>query len=181
MSGSTANDLTLRRFPALLALLALVGGAPGCRGCGPADDEEQIRRLIHRAAEYAEGHETRKILGLATDTFTAMPGNHGRSETADVLNYAFMRYGELKIAYAEPDIVVAPNGETATAEVPFVVIGQGGPLPDLGDLVDDWEAWIEEASRGTDPWVIDLDLWKEKGEWKVDRARIEGVRGLDSL
>ena len=60
LDGTTRKGHASRSF----ALLAIVGGAHGCRGCGPADDEEQIRRLIHRAAEYAEGHETRKILDL---------------------------------------------------------------------------------------------------------------------
>lgn len=150
-------------------------------GCKEKDDEKLILALINDAAQLAMDHETGKLMDLTTDTFTADPGSRDAESVRSVLTYAFMRYGKFTIIYPQPRVEVAPNRETATAKVPFVIVREGGPIPDLLDLVGDPEKWLEEAGKGADPYHLDIWFWKEGGEWKVDRARIQGIRSMEGI
>lgn len=163
----------------VMAFVALVLG--GCSSCRGRDDEKEIRDLIERAARMAEKHDVGGLMKLTTRRFEADPGAHDRDGTRSVLMYAFHRYGSFVIMYARPSVEIDPSGLDASARVPFIVVREGRPIPDLGRLYESPEQWVEEAGRSTDPYNLELWLQKLDGEWKVDRARIEGLRGLEGL
>jgi len=162
-------------------LAAALASVTGCRSCDDRSDEEQILALIEKAATLAQDHDTDGLMDLTTQWFTAEPGNRDHGEVRQVLTFAFHRYGNFRIAYPEPAIEVAPDRTTARATVPFVILREGLTLPDLGGLASDPEGWVEEASQTADPYRLRIDFAREDGEWKVDRAKIDGVRRMEGF
>ena len=160
-----------------LLAAALLASSAGCRKGG---DEQAILELIDEAARLAEAHETSEIMDLATDDFVAEPGGRDSEEVRGILQFAFMRYGEMRIVYPKPSIEITPP-DMARAGVPFVIMRAGGPVPDLGGLVEDHEKWLEEASRSADPYHLDLWLLKTSGRWKVAKVHIEGLRPVEEI
>jgi hypothetical protein len=161
------------------AVLALVAGAQACSGCEEKDDRAAILKIIQEAAELAQEHKTSELMELTTSYFTAR-GND-RQEVRGILMYAWNRYGQFRILYPEPDITVAPDAMTAKAKVPFVVMREGGPVPDLGGLASDPAGWLEEASKSADPYHLELWFAKTDDGWKVEKAELDGVRPMESL
>ena len=164
-----------------MPLMAAACAVALCWACKPKDDEKLIFALIERAAILAQEHKTGKIMDLATETFVADPGGRDRQEVQSILVYAFMRYGNFKIKFPTPEIEIAPSGDAASAKVPFVVVREGMIIPDLTKLKDDPARWIEEVSRSTDPYHIELRLEKIDGEWKVQKAIMQGLRSPEDL
>jgi len=150
-------------------------------GCKEKDDEKLILALIERAAVLAQEHNAAKIMKLTSDTFLAYPGSRDAEETKQVLLIAFMRYGSFQIKYPNPSIDIAPTRDMANVKIPFVVIRQGALVPDLTGLYEDPGKWLEEAGKTTDPYHLELRLAKIKGEWLVERAEIQGIRGIEDI
>ncbi len=159
------------------AVLAL--GAQACSGCEEKDDRTAILKIIQEAAVMAQEHRTSDLMDLTTSTFTA----HGSDQQGvrGILMYAWNRYGQFRILYPEPAIDVAPDRMTAKAKVPFVVLREGGPIPDLGGLAADPQGWLEEASKSADPYHLELWFAKIDDGWKVEKAELDGVRPMESL
>lgn len=166
----------MRRYLALAVLVAWP-----CTGCKPGDDEKAIRDIIERAAKMAERHETSDIMDLTTGRFEASPGERNRDEVRTVLLLAFRQYGSFAILYARPVVEIDPSGLAARARVPFIVVREGRPIPDLGGLMDDPEGWIREAGKTTDPYNLELWFDKVDGEWLVGRARLDGIRPVEGI
>lgn len=176
--------MTRRKGVPVLFALALVATASlpaGCRGCDDRSDEERILDLVHESATMAQEHDISGLMDITTRWFTASPGNRERKEVRQILLVAFQRYGNFRIAYPEPSIHVAPDGLSAKAKVPFVILREGLEIPDLGDLAGDPEGWVQEVSMTADPYRLELWLVKEDGDWLVDRARVQGIRSMDSF
>jgi hypothetical protein len=165
----------------LFLVLAVLATACGCTGCRPGDDEKAIRDIIEKAARMAERHETSDILELTTRRFEASPGERDRDEVRTVLLFAFKQYGSFAILYARPSVAIDPSGLAARARIPFIVVREGRPIPDLGGLHEDPEGWIEEAGKSTDPYNLEIWFEKQDGDWMVDRARLDGIRPMESL
>jgi hypothetical protein len=161
----------------LFILLALSWAA----GCREKDDEKLILALIERAAVLAQEHNAAKIMKLASDTFLAYPGGRDAEETKQVLLIAFMRYGSFQIKYPSPNIDIAETRDMAHVKIPFVVIREGALVPDLSGLYEDPGKWLDEASRTADPYHLELRLAKIRGKWLVERAEIQGVRGMEGI
>ena len=86
---------------------------------------------------------------------------------------AFRRYGSFKVAYPRPEVTIEPSGTEARARVPFMIVREGTPLPDLGGLYEDPEGWIEAVKEQSDPFMLELWLTKTKDGWKVQRALMQ--------
>ena len=164
---------------ATLAAIALALLAGRCSGCEEKDDRKIILGIIHEAAEMAQEHRTSDLMDLTTSYFTAH--GSGPDEVRTILTFAWNRYGQFRIMYPEPDITVSPDRLTAKAKVPFVVVREGGPIPDLGGLAMDPTGWLEEASKSTDPYHLELWFAKTDDGWKVEKAKLDGVRPMEAL
>lgn len=143
--------------------------------CGQEDDAAAIRGLIREGAELAEKQDIGGLLNLATEDFRARPGDLKRRETRAFLWRAFRYYETFKIHYPRPGIELAEGGESARANVSFLILKDDHAFKKLKDLFDDPEAWLEEAGRSADVYHLDLELVKEGGEWLVRRAAIKSV------
>jgi hypothetical protein len=149
--------------------------------CKPGDDEKLIIALLEEAALLAQQHKAGDILDLTTDTFAAYPGGSGREEVKGILTFAFMQYGDFSIKFPNPTIDFSPARDTASVQVPFVILRGGVLLPDLSGLVSDPARWAEEASKSADPYHLKLQLVKVDGDWKVESATLQGLRALEEI
>lgn len=166
---------------AIIRTLFLVTALAWTAGCREKDDEKLILALIERAAVLAQEHNAAKIMKLTTDTFLANPGSRDAEETKQVLLIAFMQYGSFLIKYPNPTIDIAPTRDMANVKIPFVVIREGALVPDLASLYEDPGKWLEEAGKTADPYHLELRLAKIKGAWLVERAEIQGIRGIEGI
>ena len=164
----------------ILAITTIASAAWGCSGCEEKDDEKAILKLIETGILLAEQHKVGKVMDMATDNFTAMPGKKSREETNNMLMYAFMRYGKFRIKCPKPKISIT-SMDTAHAKIPFIVLREGGLIPDLSKLYNDPEQWALEAGKSADPYYLELWLVKTGGSWKVDKAKIDGIRPIESI
>jgi len=178
--GREADMARYRRsLPEAIVLAAFMVAAAA--SCKPKDDEKLILALIEEAAILAQQHKVADILDLTTDTFTANPGARDRNEVKSILAMAFMHYGDFAIKFPNPSIDISPAGDTASVQVPFVVLRGGTLLQDLSGLVNDPARWAEEASKSADPYHLDLQLFKVDGDWKVETASLQGLRSLEEI
>jgi len=168
-----------RHFATAVMITVLSMGAQACSGCEEKDDRKAILKIIQEAAELAQEHKTNDLMDLTTSYFTARGSD--RQEVSGILIYAWNRYGQFRILYPEPDITVAPDAMTAKAKVPFIVLREGGPIPDLGGLASDPAGWLDEASKSADPYNLELWFAKTDDGWKVEKAELDGVRPMESL
>jgi hypothetical protein len=171
---SLATYVTISIACALLLQLA------SCSSCQEQDDEKLLRAMIRQAVELATRHDLGELMAMTTDDFVANPGHHTRQEVKGILLLAFRRYGQFSIEHPRPSVDLSPSKLTATAEVPFLIVRQGVDLPDLGDLYEDPERWIEQAGEKADAYFLELKLLKTDDGWRVEKARIGGTRGVGS-
>ena len=164
----------------ILAISFLSSVSYGCSGCEEKDDEKAILKLIETGVLLAEQHKVGKVMDLATDNFTAMPGKKDKEEVRSTLMFVFMRYGKFRIKCPKPKISVT-SMDTAHVKVPYVVLREGSLIPDLKELYNDPGKWVEEVGKTADPYYLELWLVKTGGGWKVDKAEIQGFRSLESL
>jgi hypothetical protein len=166
------SSLTL----AVVASLAVLG--TGCSGCEEEDDEKVLVGMINKAAELAERHDLGELMSMTSDDFVAKPGSRSRQEVKGILLMAFRRYGDFTVEHPAPSVEVSPSRLTATSEMPFLIVRQGVDLPDLTDLYDDPEGWIEAVGEKADAYHLKLGFRKTKGGWRVEKARVRGTRGI---
>ena len=161
---------------AVAASMAVLG--TGCSGCEEQDDEKVLVGMINKAAELAERHDLGELMSMTTDDFVAKPGSRSRQEVKGILLMAFRRYGELTVEHPAPSVEISPSKLTATAEMPFLIVRQGVEMPDLSDLYDDPEAWIEAVGEKADAYHLKLSFRKTDDGWRVEQARVRGTRGV---
>jgi len=178
--GREADMVQHRRSLPEAVMLATVM-VTAAASCKPKDDEKLILALIEEAAILAQQHKVGDILDLVTDTFTANPGARDTDEVRSILAMAFMHYGDFAIKFPNPSIDISPAGDTASVQVPFVILRGGALLPDLSGLVNDPARWAEEATKTADPYHLDLQLFKVDGDWKVNTASLQGLRSLEEI
>ena len=162
----------LRRICCLLVLLPLVAA------CGTKEDADVIRELIRKSAELAEAKKVGDLLQQTADGFVAMPGRHGVSDTRSILAAAFMHYGRFKIHYPRPIVKVEPDGNQASATIYFVIVRQNQRLPDLKDLYENPQQWLEAVGEKADLYQMKIRLLKKNSEWKVVRAQLDRFQGI---
>lgn len=175
MTGSNLFTWRLAVIP-LVAVVLL--GPGGCSGCGEQDDEAALHELVKQGVARAEKHAIGDLLALTTDDFKAVPRGGNRKQVRTTLLMAFKHYGVFDIRHPRPDIEVDPSGKLASVRLPFLIVRQGRSVPDLGELYDDPQRWLEEVGEIADPYHLQMQAVKRDGEWLVKQARLKGVRGL---
>ena len=171
--------MKLRNLSSMLVLL--IASLPGCSGCEEPDDEQQIRALIAEAVSLAEQNDLGGLMETATDGFVVEPGSVSRQEVKGTLLLAFRRYGRFSVVHPTPDVTLAEDGRSATAELPFLVVRDGEAAPDLGELADDPERWFEGVAEMGDAFYLKLRLEKTDDGWRAAKAWLRGTRDRWSL
>jgi hypothetical protein len=166
----------------VFSLACLFGAALlSCAKCQEEDDEKVLRGMIRQAADLAARHELGELISMTTDDFTARPGHRTRQEVKGILLLAFRRYGDFTVQHPRPTVEVAPSKLTATAHMPFLIVRQGVDFPDLSDLYEDPERWLEEAGEKADAYFLELWFRKTDDGWRVEKAEIQGTRGVGGI
>jgi hypothetical protein len=161
---------------ALTILLAVGLGAFIC-SCSGKDDTQAIYELIQKGARLAEEKQVGDLMDLTLQDFVAQPGNHDRREAKGVLFAAFMHYGKFKIHYPRPEVERLPDNGGARATIHFLIVRQDQSIPGLKELYENPRKWIEKAGEKADLYQLELVLKKEKGDWLVSEAALEGFKG----
>jgi len=174
------------RFPgSKTCLIALCLAAPllstSCSGCEEEDDEKVLIGMVNKAADLAARHELGELMGMTTDDFVANPGSRSRQEIKGILLMAFRRYGSFAVEHPAPSVEVSPSKLTATSELPFLIVREGVEMPDLSDLYEDPEGWIEAVGEKADAYHLKLSFRKTDDGWRVEKARIRGTRGVGGV
>ena len=169
---SRVMHLLAPRLKLLLLLLLLL-----LPSCSKDDDTEKIRSLIKKGAELAEKHDLPGLLELTTEDFLALPGKHGRREVRRILWFTFNHYGNFKVLHPKPIVDLEPDGRLASARVYFLIVRREQSIPNLKDLYQDPQDWLEEVGENADLYRLKLDLEKDNGDWLVKRAFLEPFRG----
>lgn len=168
----------------IIAAAALIAStcplSSACSSCEEQDDETAIRQLISRAASLAERHELGELMRITTPHVTARPSGMIRAEIKGALLIAFRRYGQFSIEHPRPSVEVEEDGVEASADLPFLVVRDNRKVPDLKDLYDDPQNWLEQVGELADLYFLDLELIKNDDDaWRVEGVRIRGTRGRE--
>jgi hypothetical protein len=146
--------------------------------CSVKDDVEVIRQLVKEGAILAEGHDISGLMKMTTEDFLALPGPHDQREVRGILWWTFRHYKEFKIIYPQPSIDLEPSGLVASAKVYFLILKKDRSFPELNELYEDPQGWVEEVGENADLYRLKLELLKNNGDWLVRRAYLELFRGL---
>ncbi len=152
-----------------------------CGSCDTPDNETQIRSLFDKGADFAQKHDIKELIRLTTDDFQAWPGPQDRQSAKGVLFMAFRRYKKFSVKFPRPTVNVDATGAYAEAKTPFLIVREGQSMPNLKDLYDDPDGWVEKVDDLADPYHLELWLIKKDDEWLVRKARIHGLKGLGDL
>ena len=162
-------------------VVAFALGNGSCSGCEERDDETLIRSMVRHAVGLAEQHKLGDLMKLTTKELTVRPRGSTRQKVKGMLLIAFRRYGEFSIKHPRPAVTIDPSKIEARVELPFVIVRQGRTVPELGELYDDPERWLEELGEIADLYHLELWLIKDGDDWLVDQAEIQGFRSLESI
>lgn len=146
--------------------------------CSEKDASIRIQELIEEAAGMAEKHDMSGLMDLTTEDFQASPGSHGRREAKRVLWMTFRHYGDFRIHFPRPDITPSEDEKAATAVIYCLITEKDKGIPGLKELYRDPRGWLREVGERADLYRLKLEFLLEKGDWLVNRARVESFRGL---
>jgi hypothetical protein len=171
------NVATFLGFVVAIAAVSILGAT----GCEKPDDVTQIRTLIDTAVDAAENHDINGMMEHVTGDFRVNPGNRDEQAARGVLLIALRRFGRFDVKYPVPAITVDPDGVTATASVPFLVVPEAKEFPDLTAVRDDPTKWLEQAGDAMgEPYRLTFELTKASGDWLVRSATLQSTRSLGS-
>lgn len=145
--------------------------------CAKGDDVRSIRELVDKGAALGEKHDIAGLMDLAAEDFLALPGNVDPRSVRAILWRAFRHYGTFKILYPVPKVTVSKEAEEASASFPFLIVRENVAFPNLKDLVDDPQRWLEEVGENADLYSLEMELSKGSGEWLVRRAVLKRFTG----
>jgi hypothetical protein len=166
----------LRRWVPLSLLMWIV--FLSVPSCSSPDDVTAVRSVVKEGARFGEKHELGEIFDLTTEDFTALPGKLDRRETRRILWLAFRHYGEFKILYPRPGVEVQSDHRSASAVFPFLIVRKDASFPNLKDLVEEPQRWLEAVGENADLYRLKLDLIKEGGSWRVRQALLQRFTGV---
>lgn len=146
--------------------------------CSSRDDTSEIRELIKRGAELAEQQNVAGLMKMTTGDFLADPGRNDGREVKRILWLAFRHYGNFSILYPKPKVDLADEGSVASAAVYCLIVKKDRSFPELRNLYEDPQGWLNEVGENADLYRLDLGLVKRDGDWLVNRARLESFRGM---
>ena len=171
------NCMTCRTKRTLFILTGLVFFfmAPAC---SQEDDVAAIRVLIQRGAGLAEAHDISGMMALTTEDISAQGGTYNRLEIKRILWSALMHYGQMNILYPKPSVDLFNENHQASCEMFFLIVRKERVVPDLKDLYDDPQGWLETVGGNADLYQLKLDMRKTDSGWRVSKAHIEPFRGI---
>jgi len=163
------------RLAGIFALLLIAGSLLG--SCSSQDEETVIREAIKKGATLAEEQDIKGLMNMTTEDFRAFPGDLGRQETRRILFVAFRHYQDFKILYPRPSVELKPDKRSASAVFPFLIVKKDMTLPQLKELYEDPQRWLEVVGENADLYRLKLEWIKQDGDWPVKQARLERFTG----
>jgi len=167
--------LDKQRWGWLFVLLLIVVG--GLQSCSSKDEESAIRNLVQKGATLAEEQDIKGLMNLTTEDLLVLPGDLGRQETRRILFVAFRHYQDFKILYPRPSVDLKPDKLSASAVFPFLIVKKETTLPNLKELYEDPQRWLETVGENADLYRLKLECLKQNGDWLVKQAKLERFTG----
>ena len=146
--------------------------------CGAKDDAAAIRKMIDQAETLAEDHQIGDLMDLTAKGFSASPGGHDDRSVRGILFVAFKHYGTFDIRYPRPTVRVEKEAATAEATIHFMIVSKDKPMPDLKKLYENPQEWLDKAGEKADLYRLKLDLIKQDGNWRVQKADLSTLKGM---
>ena len=171
------NRVTCRRKRTLFTLTWVVFFFMAA-ACAQEDDAAAIRALIQKGAKLAEDHDISGVMELTTEDIVAQPGAHNRLEIKRIIWSALMHYGEIKILYPKPSVDLSAEENQASCGMFLLIVKKDRVVPDLKDLYDDPQSWLETVGDNADLYQLKLEWLKTDSRWQVRKARLEACRGM---
>ncbi len=172
---SKTGFLAQVRWAGVFVLLLIAGSLSG--SCSSQDEETVIREGIKKGATLAEEQDIKGLMNMTTEDFRAFPGDLGRQETRRILFVAFRHYQDFKILYPRPSVELKQDKRSASAVFPFLIVKKEVTVPNLKDLYEDPQRWLEAVGENADLYRLKLEWVKQEGDWLVKQARLERFTG----
>jgi hypothetical protein len=145
--------------------------------CSSKDEAAAIRELVKKGATLAEEQDIKGLMNLTTEDLRVLPGDLGRQETRRILFVAFRHYQDFKVLYPRPSVELKPDKRSASAVFPFLIVKKDTTFPNLKELYEDPQRWLEAAGEKADLYRLKLEWVKQDGDWLVKQARLERFTG----
>jgi len=158
-------------------VLLLLISVSALESCSSKDEETAIRELIKKGATLGEEQDIKGLMNLTTEDLLVLPGELGRQETRRILFVAFRHYQSFKILYPRPNVELKPDKRSASAVFPFLIVKKEAALPNLKELYEDPQRWLETVGENADLYRLKLEWVKQDGDWLVKQARLERFTG----
>jgi hypothetical protein len=146
-------------------------------GCSSKGEEEVIRDLVQKGATLAEEQDIKGLMNLTTEDLRVLPGDLGRQETRRILFVAFRHYQDFKVLYPRPGVELKPDKRSASTSFPFLIVKKETTVPNLKELYEDPQRWLETVGENADLYRLKLEWVKQDGDWLVKQARLERFTG----
>ena len=146
--------------------------------CSQEDDVAAIRALIQKGAALAEAHDISGIMALTTDDITAQSGTYNRSEIKRIIWSALLHYGKINILYPKPTVDLFNENNRASCRMFLLIVRKDRVVPDLKDLTDDPQGWLETVGDNADLYQLNIDMRKTDSGWRVGEAHLEPFTGM---
>ena len=146
--------------------------------CSQEDDVAAIRALIQKGAALAEAHDISGMMALTTEDIVAQSGTYNRLEIKRIIWTALMHYGKMNILYPKPSIDLFNENNQASCGLFLLIVRKDRVVPDVKDLYDDPQGWLETVGDNADLYQLKLEMRKTDRRWRVSKAHLEPFRGM---
>ena len=141
-------------------------------GCGHNDEVAVIRDQIQKGAALAEAHDINGLMKLAAEDIVVNPGGYNRREIKRIIWAVLRHYGHIKIIYPRPSVDLS-NDNQASCGLVFLIVKKNRVIPDVKELYDDPQAWIETVGANADLYRLKFEMLKTNKGWQVKNAYLE--------
>ncbi len=146
--------------------------------CSQEDDVAVIRSMIQKGAALAEAHDISSLMEMAREDIVAQPGAHNRLEIKRILWLALRHYGQIKVLYPKPSVELSAEEDRASSKMFLLIVKKDRVIPELKDLYDDPQEWLEKVGDNADLFQLKLEWLKTDTRWQVRKARIDAFKGM---
>ena len=162
------------------AVFILIGGVFFllASACSQEDDVAVIRAMIKKGAALAEAHDISSLMELASEDIVAQPGGHNRLEVKRILWLALRHYGQIKVLYPKPSVELSAEGDRAASKMFLLIVKKDRVIPELKDLYDDPQEWLEKVGDNADLFQLKLEWLRTDTRWHVSKAHLDAFRGM---
>ncbi len=167
-----------RRTKGTLYILAGLVFLLMATACSQEDDVAAIRALIQKGAVLAEAHDISGLMDLTTEDIVAQGGTYNRLEIKRIIWSAFRHYGKLNILYPKPSVDLYSENNQADCAMFLLIVRKDRVVPDIKDLYDDPQGWLETVGDNADLYQLKLDMRKTDRGWRVSAAHLAPFSGM---